>query len=121
MQETEQHIAKISLTSDDLLEQLRQISDALWDAVGNKATGKIDELLAQREEALNSVALLKPLTEAQRRTLMAIQSADKYLMRQLENELNLLDHRLSGVVRRKGAAAGYRRETPAKSYVTRTG
>ena len=118
---TEQHTAKTSRKSDDLLEKLRQISDALWDAAQKREVGRLDELLNRRENTLQEVNCLKPLNEAQRRTLLAIQAADKYVMRQLENELNVLDRRLAGVNRRKGAAAGYRNGKTAKSYVSRTG
>lgn len=121
MHEIKQHTTGITRTPDDLLEQLRQMSGALWDAAQRKAVAKVDELLEQREGVLQAVAALKPLSEAQRRALLAIQAADKYLMRQLENELNFLDRRLAGVARRRGAAAGYRRESPAKNYVSRTG
>ena len=118
---SEQPTTNLSPSSDDLPGKLRQISDALWDAAQRKDLNEVNALLDSRQEVLEALVVAKPLDDRQRRELMAIQAADKYLMRQLDNELAWLDRRLKGVNLRRSAATGYRANSPRKTHMTRTG
>lgn len=117
----EQPVSNFRPSSEDLPGKLRQISDALWDAAQRKDLIEVNALLDSRQQILETLANAKPLSDRQRRELMAIQAADKYLMRQLENELAWLDRRLSGVNKRRAAATGYRVNGPRRTHMTRTG
>ncbi len=114
-------ITKVHQSSDDLLENLRQISDALWDAAQRRDITEINALLTKRDALFAAVDDCKPLSDRVRRDLAAIRAADKYIMRQLESELEWLERRLQGVVRRRRAGANYRTGTRQKNFVTRTG
>lgn len=118
---SEQHTTNVRQSSDDLPAKLRQISDALWDAAQRKDLKEVNALLDNRQEVLEALAETKPLDDRQRRELMAIQAADKYLMRQLDNELAWLDRRLNGITLRRSAASGYRSHGQRKTHMTRTG
>ncbi len=118
---SEQPTTNLRQSSDDLPGKLRQISDALWDAAQRKDLNEVNALLDSRQEVLEALVVAKPLDDRQRRELMAIQAADKYLMRQLDNELAWLDRRLKGVNLRRSAATGYRSNSPRKTHLTRTG
>jgi hypothetical protein len=118
---SEQPTTNPEMSSDDLPRKLRQISDALWEAAQRKDLNEVNLLLDARQEILAALAEAKPLDDRQRRELMAIRAADKYLIRQLDNELEWLDRRLRGVSQRRTAAAGYRVSGPHKTHLTRTG
>ncbi len=118
---SEQPTTNLRQSSDGLPGKLRQISDALWDAAQRKDLNEVNALLDSRQVILEALADAKPLDDRQRRELMAIQAADKYLMRQLDNELAWLDRRLNGVSLRRTAATGYRASSPRKTHLTRTG
>lgn len=107
--------------SHDLPEQLRQICDALWAAADRKDHKAMQELLDRREELLHSLPRSEDLTDRERRELLALQAADKYLMRQLAGELSWLEKRLQGVSLRRTAAHGYRSPSQSKSHLARTG
>lgn len=114
-------ITKAQESSDDLLENLRQISDALWDAAQRRDLIAINALLTKRDSLFEEANISQPLPGQLRQDLSAIRAADKYIMRQLESELEWLDRRLQGVARRRKAGANYRAGTRPKNYVTRTG
>lgn len=107
--------------SDNLPEQLRQISGALWTAAQHGNLNEVNSLLDRRQVILESLVSEKPMGNQLRRDLMAVQSADKYLMRQLNNELEWLDRRLDGVNQRRTAMAGYRTSKAKKTHITRIG
>lgn len=116
-----QHIANSTGTSEDLFERLRQISDALWDATQRGSLPEVNALLDKRQTLLDEIASAIPLSDGARREVMAILAADKYLARQLNGELTLLDKRLRGISQRQEAAAGYRSIGAKKSYLSRRG
>lgn len=121
MIESEKLNTNSSKYADDLPEKLRQISDALWDSAQRKDFEQMNLLLDKRQEILEVMSESKPLNDLQRRELTALSAADKYLMRQLSNELEWLDRRLTGVSKRRSAAAGYRTKTNGKTFLNRTG
>lgn len=107
--------------SPDLPEQLRQICDALWAASERKDRDEMNSLLDRRETLMSTLSKETVLSDRERRELLAVQAADKYLMRQLSTELEWLEKRLNGLAMRKTATRGYRTKAPARSHLTRTG
>lgn len=118
---SEQRVTNLIECTEDLPQMLRQISDALWEAAQRKDLKSVNALLDQRQEVLQKLTDIRPLSDRQRRELMAIRAADKYLMRQLDNELEWLNRRLEGLSHRRQAAAGYRNVSSHKTHMTRTG
>ncbi len=116
-----QHTTNSIGPSEDLFDQLRQISDALWDAAQRTSLPEVNSLLDLRQSIIEKIAELKPLEDAQSREVKAIIASDKYLVRQLNTELSWLERRLKGLGQRREAAAGYRTLSTQKSYVTRSG
>lgn len=107
--------------SSDLPEQLRQICGALWAASERKDRGEMNRLLDRREILLSTLTKATELSDRERRELLALQAADKYLMRQLSTELDWLEKRLKGVAMRKSATQSYHVKPAARSHLTRTG
>ncbi|MBK6766373.1 MAG: hypothetical protein IPG71_08670 [bacterium] len=107
--------------SHDLPEQLRQICDALWAAADRKDIAAMHKLVDRREELLKALPPSAELTDRERRELLALQAADKYLLRQLAGELSWLEKRLQGVALRRSAALRYRGNGGTRSHLSRTG
>ena len=116
-----QHLPIQSKATRDLPEQLRQISAALWDAANRRDFAELERLLNEREAALSELREETMLTPQQRRELTAVQAADRYLIRQLANELAWLEKRLTSVGQRRRAVHGYRSVQGNATRVSRTG
>jgi hypothetical protein len=97
----------------NLLEELRQVSAALWNVPGGPASEQFSELLNKREAIITKLPEHAKLTDEQRRTLTAILSGDRYLMQQIANESAFVENRLNAVTLRKRAAHGYGRSQSA--------
>ncbi len=92
----------------DLPEQLRRISAALWEAAMRRDFESMNTLLLDRDSLLESLVPNESLSDQQRRELIAVQAADRYLIRQLASEIALLETRLKAIDVRRAAARSYR-------------
>ena len=93
----------------NLLEELRQVSAALWNVPGGPASEKFAELLDKRETILTQLPARASLTPEQRRAISAILAGDRYLMQQIKNERDFVENRLHAIALRRRAARGYGR------------
>lgn len=116
---SEQLITK-SPNGVDLPENLRQISAALWEAVERHDLNSASQLLDQRQTMIEQLAAGK-ISDDMMRELRAMQAANRYLTHELQQELNALSRRLSGIQKRRTAFSGYRKSSTKSSHVQRTG
>ncbi|MCB9358044.1 MAG: hypothetical protein H6506_04340 [Calditrichaeota bacterium] len=117
----DQLITSSSGEHGDLPEKLRQISAALWEAAETRNFQSMQALLEQREAVLSQLAPSRELTAKERRELMAVQAAERYLIRQLSSEAEFLERRLRAVGARRSAAKGYRSPSKKSSRLMGTG
>ncbi|MCL4304961.1 hypothetical protein KJZ99_03550 [bacterium] len=92
----------------DLPEQLRRISAALWEAAMRRDFESMNTFLLDRDFLLEKLVPSESLSDQHRRELLAVQAADRYLIRQLSSEIALLETRLKAIDARRAAARGYR-------------
>ena len=93
----------------NLLEKLRQVSAALWNAPGGPSSEQFANLLATRETIITQLSPRAKLTAEQRREVSAILAGDRYLMQQMSNESAFIERRLQAIALRRRAANGYGR------------
>lgn len=112
--------AEVAKSTEDLSRELRQISDALWNAADLRNMTELERLLDRRQIVLEGLSQRDGLSDKVKRELLALQASDKYLQRQLDAELLSIGKRLTAVRCRKRAISGYKRGGTT-NYLHRTG